>query len=116
VRFSPALALARGLLEEGAAVVGYDPYAATNAVRDCPGLELAEDPYDAARGAHCIVLSTGWPEFQELDLGKMAEIVSFPMLVDARNFLDPDEVVAAGFSYYPMGRPTIHPPPRHDRG
>ncbi|HJU57904.1 MAG TPA: UDP-glucose/GDP-mannose dehydrogenase family protein [Actinomycetota bacterium] len=116
VRFSPALALARGLLEEGATVVGYDPYAATNAGRDTPGLELADDPYDAAQGAHCIVLSTGWPEFRELDIEKMAEIVTFPILVDARNFLDPEEVVAAGFSYYPMGRPTVHPPSRHDHG
>jgi UDPglucose 6-dehydrogenase len=116
VRFSPALALARGLLEEGATVVGYDPYASTNAVRDRPGLELAEDPYDAARGAHCVVVSTEWPEFRELDLGKMAELVSFPILVDARNFLDPEEVAAAGFTYYAMGRPTIQPPPRDDRG
>jgi UDPglucose 6-dehydrogenase len=116
VRFSPALALAQNLLEEGATVVGYDPYAAANAVRECPGLELADDPYDAARGAHCVVLSTGWPEFRELDLAKMAEIVSFPILVDARNFLEPEEVVGAGFTHYQMGRPTIHPPPRHERG
>jgi UDPglucose 6-dehydrogenase len=116
VRFSPALSLARKLLDEGAAVVGFDPYAASNAAKECPGLELAEDPYEVARGAHAIVLSTGWSEFRELDFAKLGELVSFPILLDARNFLDPEEIVAAGFAYYPMGRPVRHPAVRewHD--
>ena len=96
-------------MDEGAAVVGFDPYAAANAARECPGLELADDPYDAARGAHGLVLCTDWSEFRELDFPKLSDLVSFPILVDARNFLDPEEIVAAGFIYYSMGRPTEPP-------
>jgi UDPglucose 6-dehydrogenase len=113
VRFSPALALARKLMDEGATVVGFDPYAAANAARECSGLELADDPYDAARGAHGLVLCTDWSEFRELDFPKLSDLVSFPILVDARNFLDPEEIVAAGFIYYSMGRSTSLPPVRH---
>ena len=111
VRFSPALALARGLLDAGADRGRVRPVRARRTPsRDRPGLQLAEDPYDAARGAHCVVVSTEWQEFRDLDLGKLAELVAFPILVDARNFLDPEEFVAAGFTYYAMGRPAIATP------
>ena len=50
VRFSPALALARRLLDEGAAVVGYDPRAGANAKSELPGLEVASSADDAMAG------------------------------------------------------------------
>ena len=49
VRFSPALALARRLLDEGATVVGYDPQAEANAKAELPGLETASDVVPGAR-------------------------------------------------------------------
>ena len=60
VRFSPALALARRLLDEGATVVGYDPYAEDNARAELAGLETASDVYEALdrrplrRDVHCV--------------------------------------------------------------
>ncbi len=104
VRFSPALAVARRLLEAGAHVVGYDPQAGPEAEREVPGLELAPSAYEAARGAHCIVLSTGWDEFRELDAEKLGELVAFKIVVDGRNFLDAEAFTAAGFSFRAMGR------------
>lgn len=107
VRFSPALALARRLLDAGAQVVGFDPRAAANAKQDFPELEIARDPYEAAAGAHCLVLATEWEEFRTLDLAALKEIMAYPVVVDGRNALDPVEVAAAGFTYYPMGRPPV---------
>lgn len=104
VRFSPALGLARKLLDAGAHVVGYDPEAGSEAKEELPELELAETAYEAARGAHCIVLSTGWGEFRELDVEKLGELVAFKVVVDGRNFLDPEAFIGAGFSYRAMGR------------
>jgi UDPglucose 6-dehydrogenase len=109
VRFSPALSLARALSASGADVVGFDPRAGAEAAREVPELELAESVYDAATGAHCVVVCTAWEEFRGIDLEKLGEVVAFRLIVDGRNFLDPDAVVAAGFSYHPMGRPSVGP-------
>ncbi|MGH2661195.1 MAG: UDP-glucose dehydrogenase family protein [Actinomycetota bacterium] len=107
VRLSPALALARRLLELGASVVGYDPAAQGSAKAEVPGLEVAADPYRAAEGAHALVIATEWDEFKELDLPRLRDAMAYPVLVDGRNLLDPQAVRDAGFTYYAMGRPAI---------
>jgi len=104
VRGAPALALAELLLAEGARVVVYDPMAGDEAGRKLDGLEVAADPYAAAAGASCVVLCTEWSEFRDLDLTRLKEAMAQPAMVDGRNLLDPDALVAAGFSYHPVGR------------
>src|SRR6266508_427442 len=89
IRFSPALTLARRLIEEGAEVVGYDPWAAANAKAEVPDLEVVDDPYRAVWGAHCLVVCTEWHGFRELDLGVLKEIMAYPVVVDGRNVFDP---------------------------
>ena len=106
VRFSPALALARRLLDEGATVVGYDPYAEANARAEVAGLETASDVYEALEGAHCVVMCTAWEEFRTLDLDKAKELLVYPILVDGRNLFDPAEMMAKGFTYFGTGRST----------
>jgi UDPglucose 6-dehydrogenase len=107
VRFSPALALASRLLEEGAEVVGYDPQAASNAKADLEALQIADDAYAAVTGAHCVVLCTEWDEFRSLDLTRLRSLMKYAIFVDGRNALEPSEVAAAGFHYYPTGRSAV---------
>ena len=111
VRFSPSVELARRLVAEGASVVACDPHAAANAKAECPELELADDPYEAARGAHCVVLGTEWPDLVSVDLARLAEVVDARVIVDARNAIDPQLATDAGFVYHSMGRPTRRPRP-----
>ena len=106
VRFAPALSLARRLISEGARVVGYDPQAMANAKEDFPELEVAPDAYQAAQGAHCLVVCTEWPEFATLDLARLQRTMTYPFVVDGRNVFDADSMAVAGFSYYPTGRPA----------
>jgi UDPglucose 6-dehydrogenase len=108
VRFSPALHLARRLIDEGAQVVGHDPRAAANAKEEVPGLELASDPYEAAWGCHCLVVCTDWEAFRALDLDALREVMLYPAIVDGRNIFDPAVMQEAGFAYYPTGRPAVH--------
>jgi len=111
VRFSPALSLARSLLTSGANVVGYDPRAASGAKEELPELELAGDIYEAATGAHALVIGTDWPEFRGLDLSTLREVMTYPLIVDGRNLLNPADLVGSGFWYYPTGRPAVIPEP-----
>jgi UDPglucose 6-dehydrogenase len=109
VRFSPSLALAERLLASGAHVVGCDPRAGSNAKEELPALELADDAYEAAAGAHALVVGTEWPEFRELDLTVLRGTMAYPLVVDGRNLFDPDEMARAGFWYHPTGRPPTAP-------
>jgi UDPglucose 6-dehydrogenase len=106
VRSAPALTLARRFAGEGAVVVGHDPMAAAEARAAFPDLRIADDPYEAVSGAHCIVVCTEWPEYRELDLEEVRRLVAYPIVVDGRNVLDPDRAQLAGLTYLPVGRPT----------
>ena len=104
VRFSPALSLARRLLDEGAGVAGYDPWAGANAKAEVPGLEIASTADDAIDGAHCMVVCTDWDDFRELDLHRVKELLAHPIIVDGRNLFEPTKMKEEGFVYYGTGR------------
>jgi UDPglucose 6-dehydrogenase len=104
VRGSPAIALARWLLDAGADVVGCDPFAATAAKSELPQMRTSMDPYDAAEGAHCVVVCTEWYGLRELDLARIHQTMAYPVVVDGRNVFDPATVREAGFLYLPTGR------------
>jgi UDPglucose 6-dehydrogenase len=56
---------------------------------------------------------TDWPEYRTLDLRRLRQTVAYPVLVDGRNVLDPDEAEAAGFTYLSVGRPARGTTPKH---
>jgi len=104
LRDSPALVIARRLLEEGAVVRAYDP-GAGDRVRDLvPGLEVCSDAYEAADGADAVMLLTEWDEFRWLDFERVAGVVNGRSIVDARNLLDPAAMRRRGFEYRGVGR------------
>ncbi|MDJ0768714.1 MAG: UDP-glucose/GDP-mannose dehydrogenase family protein [Ilumatobacter sp.] len=108
LRESPSLRILDELRRHGAAVQAYDPTTTgeLNAVqRDrLAGYEVRGTAIDAATGADAVVVLTEWPEFEELDLGKIADVMRGDTLVDCRNLLDPGEVRAAGLDYDGVGR------------
>ena len=70
-----------------------------------PGsLRAFADPYSACAGASCVVVLTEWDEFRWLDFAKVRDALATPVLVDARNLLDPAQVRRLGFTYSGIGR------------
>jgi UDPglucose 6-dehydrogenase len=63
-----------------------------------------------AEGADALVLVTEWPEFAELDLAEIAGMMRGNLLVDGRNFLDPERVREAGLVYEGIGRAAQRTP------
>ena len=61
---------------------------------------------EALEGVDAAVLVTEWPEFAEIDWSDAAQRMRSPLLVDGRNFLDPEPVRAAGVTYEAIGRPS----------
>jgi UDPglucose 6-dehydrogenase len=109
LREAPSIDVARDLLADGAQVVAYDPVAGAQAARFVPGLELADKAAEVADGAHALVLMTEWTEFADLDPADLHGRMAYPILVDARNAMDAEAFVAAGFTVAGVGRPVRAP-------
>ncbi|MGO2110639.1 MAG: UDP-glucose dehydrogenase family protein [Pseudoclavibacter sp.] len=105
-RDSPALDVARQLIDLGASVRGYDPEAMSNASRVVPELQVAESPADAVRGADIVVVATEWQHFRDLDPAEpgLRDAVAAPRVIDARNCLDHAAWRAAGWTLRALGR------------
>jgi UDPglucose 6-dehydrogenase len=105
IRDSPALHVAAAIAELGASVTVYDPAAADNAARSFPQLQYAGSSKDAATGADIVLLLTEWREFRGIDPAALKTVVNRPVLIDARNTLDPEAWREAGWTYRAIGRP-----------
>ncbi len=107
VRDSPAIALIEALLAGGAQVAVHDPAAMENA-RSLLGARvtyaLPDDAFDVAGDADALVLATDWPGYADPDLARLRAAMRRPLLLDARNFYDPQRVARAGIRYEGIGR------------
>ena len=103
---APPLDIARLLIAEGAKLRAYDPAAMENArplLAD--SIVFAKDVYSAVAGACAIVLATEWPEFIEADWSRIKKAMVKPYaIVDGRNALPKDKLIAIGFKYVGVGR------------
>jgi len=104
MREASSLVLAARLQGEGAEVVAYDPVAAERAAGLLGSVEMANSAMEALDGADAVVLVTEWREFADLDWRAAAERMTRPLVVDGRNFLDPEALASAGFEYEGIGR------------
>jgi UDPglucose 6-dehydrogenase len=111
MREASSLVLAARLQGEGAEVVAYDPVAAERAAGLLSSVEMATSAMEALDAADAAVLVTEWQEFSELDWTAAAERMTRPLVVDGRNFLDPDALIEAGFEYEGIGRTVNAPRP-----
>jgi len=109
LRESPSLAVISVLVARGAQVRAHDPMVPPSRATDPPlaglGIEVVADPYAACAGADVVAVLTEWDEFRWLDFDKVASVVAAPVIVDARNLLDPGALRRRGFTYIGMGRP-----------
>ena len=112
-RESAAIAVVRGLLEENATVVVYDPkVSAAEIQRDVLGagltderLIVASSALEAADGAHALAILTEWDEFKALDFPKIYAGMHKPAFVfDGRNILPRDKLSALGFKVFAIGK------------
>jgi len=121
-RDTPALCVARYLLEERASLSVYDPKVTseqihcdfddlTKAIFSDPAsasrmVTVSQDPYACVVGAHAIVVMTEWEEFKSYDYVKMYASMSKPAFVfDGRNILDHDTLRSVGFDVSAIGKP-----------
>jgi UDPglucose 6-dehydrogenase len=108
LRESPALELARLLLNRGAFLRAHDPVALPRARKEVSlPLEYAETPEEALRGADAVVLATDWPLYRTWPWQELKPLLRTPLVLDARNFLDGKALADLGYRYLGMGVPAL---------
>jgi UDPglucose 6-dehydrogenase len=105
IRDSPSLDVCNQLSAEGAIVTVHDPAAAAKAAKEHPRLRSAASVLEACRDADLVLHLTEWPAYQAIDPTVVAQIVSRPVLIDARCALDAAQWRNAGWTVHVLGRP-----------
>ena len=120
-RESAAIDVMRDLIMEDTRIRVYDPKVAKWQIKDNMAsefdeiddfeisfryyIEVCDQAYDAASGAHILVIMTEWAEFKDLDYQKIYDGMHKPAIIfDGRNILDSDKMKAIGFVYNSIGR------------
>jgi UDPglucose 6-dehydrogenase len=106
VRDAPALEVIESLLADGATVRLHDPVALSHVAESHPGVVLCDKAEDAVRDAHAVVLCTEWEEYRDLAPDRLAELLQYPVVVDARALWDPEALEKAGLTFASVGRST----------
>jgi UDP-N-acetyl-D-mannosaminuronic acid dehydrogenase len=89
------------LLKEGAVVSVHDPY-----VAEYPGVPIVPFVEEALEGADAIVIFAGHHQYHTLDPKVLKNLSGrkHPVIIDGRNFVDPDAYIREGFVYKGIGR------------
>ncbi|WP_127145095.1 UDP-glucose dehydrogenase family protein [Pelagibacterium montanilacus] len=114
MRDAPSIAIIQMLRDAGAVIVAYDPEGMDMARSTIEEIEYAQNAYEVAEGADCMVLVTEWNQFRSLDLDRIRKSMATPRLVDLRNVYRREEVERAGLDYFNIGegRPFCAPASR----
>ncbi|KAK5642421.1 hypothetical protein RI129_008588 [Pyrocoelia pectoralis] len=123
-RESPAIHVAKTLLDEGATLHIYDPKVEESQIFEdlthpsvCENPEyirksvkIYEDAYTATAGTHAIVLCTEWDEFVFLDYKKIYNGMMKPAYIfDGRKILDHTNLLEIGFHVHTIGKKLNRP-------
>lgn len=97
------------LEEQGCRIKAYDPLAMETAAKLMHEVTYCADAYEVAKDSDALILVTEWDEFKELDMQVLSSLMNRPIIIDGRNFYDPDAMVQAGFTYEGIGRNGARP-------
>lgn len=118
-RESPAIHVAKTLLDEGAKLNIYDPkvepeqikkdlthpYVTDNPENVIRSIEIHDNPYTAADSTHAIVICTEWDEFVNLDYEKIYKRMIKPAFIfDGRKILNHEILATIGFQVHTIGK------------
>ncbi|MDR1139090.1 MAG: UDP-glucose/GDP-mannose dehydrogenase family protein [Rickettsiales bacterium] len=107
VRNSPAIDIAKLLVNNKAKITAYDPVGMDNARRVLKDIEYADNAIEAARNAEALLLLTEWEEFKNQDFIILKDVMTAPNIFDFRNLLNNKLLLEFGYNVYSLGRKSI---------
>jgi len=107
VRESPAIQIITSILEKGGVIKAYDPIANESMKKFFPELDYKSNWHEAVEGCDAAVIMTEWNEFRSLDLEKLKNLMSQPVVLDTRNILDVSELKRLEFKFDNVGHKVV---------
>ncbi|MFN3891123.1 MAG: UDP-glucose dehydrogenase family protein [Beijerinckiaceae bacterium] len=104
MRDAASLTIIPVLQSMGARVRAFDPEAIGQARPLLAGTEFCDDPYACAEKADALVILTEWDAFRALDMTRIKQLLTDPVVVDMRNIYRPADMRRRGFRYVSIGR------------
>ncbi len=99
LRRSTSLEIINELLNLRADVRAYDPSISSVDIIHNEKFHLCTSSYDMTEGTSALLIFTDWPEFRDLDYGRIFANMKQPIIFDMKNFLDKDKLKSLGFDF-----------------
>ena len=118
-RESPAIAISKELIENGANLFIHDPQVTEDQLNDifneenfisnrhnCEGTwTYSKDLYIAFKNADAIIIVTEWSEYLKINWSKMAEIMRQPAWVfDTRGIIEEYDLLGLNINFWKVGK------------
>ena len=107
LREAPSLELIDSILDAGGEIFAHDPEAA----QECKKLYSSEknfniksDHYDCLKNSEVLIICTEWKIYRQVDLKKLKDLMSNPIIIDGRNIFDKELMSKEKISYLSIGR------------
>ncbi len=104
LRNAPAIDIITRLHSEGAKLRAFDPHCMEKAKELLPYVKFCASAYEAAKNSDCLVITTEWNEFKELDFSRIKKLMRQPVVADGRNIYEPRLMRKLGYRYIGLGR------------
>src|SRR5579863_774782 len=104
VRYSPSITTINLLQNLGVIIKAYDPVAMGNMRMIFPDITYCSSAYQAATDADAVVIMTDWDEIKQIDFARLKKVMRCPMIVDARNVVNPETLKQLGFACDSIGQ------------
>jgi UDPglucose 6-dehydrogenase len=110
MREAPSIPLITALQDMGARVRAYDPAGMEQAEQILSDVVYCRGPYECVEAADAAVIVTEWEQFRALDLGRVSDLMTCPVIVDLRNVYRSEDMKKHGFAYTCVGRASTRQP------
>ncbi|WP_297520185.1 UDP-glucose/GDP-mannose dehydrogenase family protein [uncultured Clostridium sp.] len=105
LREAPSIPNVRRLLDEGAAIIVYDPVGMDNFKKIYPiEISYAKSAIEAINGVDMVFIFTEWNDIKNLKIQDFKENMSKPAIFDGRNCFNIKEMEKEGILYQSVGR------------
>ena len=104
IRDSPAIQIIKKLIRDDIKLVVHDPMALANFNESYPNIKTISSLLKAIEGADILVVLTEWPEFANISLSRLSELMRGNKIFDFRNIFFLYVMVKNGFDYECLGR------------
>jgi|SRR3989344_7725215 len=102
LRRSMSLELASLLKNKGCQIKAIDP-AIKKQIPSFSYIKVCLSQDSFFKNLDLVILMTNWPQFQEIDISRMSQLMNKKIIIDTKNFLDSKNYIKNNFTYLGVG-------------